>query len=349
MADKAASHGLLFRPHFKTHQSADVSEWFRDAGVRAITVSSLQMAAYFARHRWDDITIASLFNPAWTVEINSFAEFTTLNLLVDRQDTFSAIADVLEHTHHFFIKVDNGYGRAGISSGDSASVLGLAQLIDSHPRHRFAGILIHQGDNYKITDTAALAEAHRRNLVRLKPLVAEMKAHFPEAICSWGDTPSCVVADDFSIVDEIRPGNFVFFDVMQLSAGICNPGEIALTLLAPVVGVYPAEGRMILNAGAVHLSKERITGRGIYDGYGLVATIHGAARGEILFDLAVSDLWQEHARVTGPPELIATFRPGDVVGIIPVHSCLTADLMKGYLLPTGEHLPMMSSSPLKRC
>ena len=58
MAEKARRQGIRFRPHFKTHQSAAVGEWFRQVGVTAITVSSVDMALYFADHGWDDITIA---------------------------------------------------------------------------------------------------------------------------------------------------------------------------------------------------------------------------------------------------------------------------------------------------
>ena len=39
---------MLFRPHFKTHQSARVGALFARAGVSHITVSSVQMADYFA-------------------------------------------------------------------------------------------------------------------------------------------------------------------------------------------------------------------------------------------------------------------------------------------------------------
>jgi D-serine deaminase-like pyridoxal phosphate-dependent protein len=33
MVEKAQKHHLKFRPHFKTHQSATIGNWFRDAGV----------------------------------------------------------------------------------------------------------------------------------------------------------------------------------------------------------------------------------------------------------------------------------------------------------------------------
>ena len=33
MADKASAQNIRFRPHFKTHQSEEIGEWFRDEGV----------------------------------------------------------------------------------------------------------------------------------------------------------------------------------------------------------------------------------------------------------------------------------------------------------------------------
>ena len=62
MADKAKKYNLLFRPHFKTHQSATVARWFREMGVNHIAVSSLAMAHYFYQHGWDDIHIAFPYN-----------------------------------------------------------------------------------------------------------------------------------------------------------------------------------------------------------------------------------------------------------------------------------------------
>ena len=47
MADKAKKLNLIFRPHFKTHQSATIARWFREVGVKQIAVSSLAMAHYF--------------------------------------------------------------------------------------------------------------------------------------------------------------------------------------------------------------------------------------------------------------------------------------------------------------
>lgn len=340
MAEKARAHNLIFRPHFKTHQSATVGEWFRSEGVSAITVSSLAMAQYFARHHWNDITLAFPLNPSWIPDINNMSANVRLNLLTDQPST-AELLDKLINPHAFYIKIDNGYGRAGLPAADHERIFALADALHNHPKHSFKGILIHQGDNYHHNSKEALVEAHKENIEKLLPLITKMKLRYPHAICSWGDTPSCSTVNDFSGIDEIRPGNFVFNDLMQLTAGVCDAGQIALTLAAPVVAVYPDRGKMILQAGAVHLSKESIRRPGSPDCYGLITAMEGLHRREIIPGLQFSALSQEHGIVTGPESLISRFAPGDVVGVIPVHACLTADLMKGYITADGDRVAMM--------
>ena len=62
MYEKALANNVVFRPHFKTHQSADISHWFKETGTSCITVSSVRMAIYFANHGWNNILIAFPFN-----------------------------------------------------------------------------------------------------------------------------------------------------------------------------------------------------------------------------------------------------------------------------------------------
>jgi D-serine deaminase-like pyridoxal phosphate-dependent protein len=83
MAQKAAEHNLRFRPHFKTHQSLKIGKWFRQFGVEAITVSSVQMAEYFAGDGWNDITIAFPVNILEIDNINRLASGIKLGLLVE--------------------------------------------------------------------------------------------------------------------------------------------------------------------------------------------------------------------------------------------------------------------------
>ncbi|MBN1949779.1 MAG: alanine racemase, partial [Bacteroidales bacterium] len=76
MSHRARRANVGFRPHFKTHQSIEIGNWYRDFGVSRITVSSFDMAEYFARAGWQDILVAFPFNP---LEINRLNELASIS------------------------------------------------------------------------------------------------------------------------------------------------------------------------------------------------------------------------------------------------------------------------------
>ena len=81
MFSRAKLHNIEFRPHFKTHQSLEIGQWFKEVGVNKITISSLEMATYFAS-KWNDITVAFPVNILEIDTINSLAEKIILNVLI---------------------------------------------------------------------------------------------------------------------------------------------------------------------------------------------------------------------------------------------------------------------------
>jgi D-serine deaminase-like pyridoxal phosphate-dependent protein len=154
-------------------------------------------------------------------------------------------------------------------------------------------------------------------------------------ILSYGDTPSCSLIEDFGNVDEIRPGNFIFYDLMQLAAGICDFSQVAGIVVCPVVAVHPSRKQSVLYGGAIHFSKEfiRMDGRPVFgqmvemDENGWYKPVPGAY---------MVSLTQEHGILEAPDTIISGLQPGKVVGIIPVHSCLAANLLQGYQFLDGE-------------
>src|SRR6056297_1576906 len=129
MAEKAARSGVMFRPHFKTHQSAHVADWFAACGVQVITVSSVRMALYFAAHGWKDITIAFPVNLREIDDINDLADKVNLNLLVLSEAVTEKLASRLKTQVGLWIKIDVGYGRTGIPWDRTGDVVKLAAQI----------------------------------------------------------------------------------------------------------------------------------------------------------------------------------------------------------------------------
>ena len=329
IAEKARKNGVIFRPHFKTHQSAEIGELFREKGVQKITVSSVSMAEYFAGHGWNDITIAFPVNLREIRQINKLAGKIRLNLLVDSAFSAEELAKSLHHRVGIFIELDNGYHRSGLLAEQTEELDKIIEIAESSDHLEFKGFLTHAGNTYLAKSKTEILTIMQHTTRMMKALKKKYINRFPELIISYGDTPSCSIADDLSDFDEIRPGNFVYYDVMQYELGSCSLDDIAVAVACPVVSVYPGRNELIIYGGAVHLSKEYIeTEKG--KSFGLVAELNGSKWGEPIPGAYVSAVSQEHGDVKMPGTNIARFKPGDLIGVLPVHSCLTANLLKNH-------------------
>ena len=346
MAAKARRLGIRFRPHFKTHQSAAMGEWFRAEGVRAITVSSLRMAEYFARAGWDDITIAFPVNVREIAAMARLAERVELGLLVDSERTLDAVNAGIGAPVRIWLEADAGYQRSGVDLADTEKLVLLAQRVASVPGYTLAGLLTHAGNSYGVQGRPALEQLHRQTVARLVGARDALeRASLSGLEISIGDTPCCSVLDDLGPVDEMRPGNFVFYDWMQHQIGVCREDEIAVAVACPVVATYPARREVVVYGGAVHLSKEMLRRSDGSADYGRVAPLTAAGWGETLPGVWLRSLSQEHgiiaAEGTAYAEQLADLAVGDLVAIVPIHSCLTADLLKRYTTLDGATIEML--------
>jgi D-serine deaminase-like pyridoxal phosphate-dependent protein len=335
MAEKAKRNDVRFRPHFKTHQSITIGKWFKDFGVKAITVSSLSMASAFAGE-FKDITVAFPVNLLKMKEINNLNDSITLNLLVEDKDTIEQLALGLRNRTNVFIKIDVGYNRTGIQAEDTEEVDALLAEIDKHSsKLRFKGLLTHAGHSYESKSTDEICAIHDISIRKMVYLKSKYLECYPEMEISVGDTPTCSVVDDFKLVDEIRPGNFVFYDLMQMELGSCTFDQVAVVLACPVVAVH--RDRLIIHGGAIHLSKEFIRDQTEGLIYGAVVQLQENGWSEPFPGMKVVSLSQEHGVVAHPGH----FKVGDVIGIIPVHSCLTANLMRYYTTLDGNRIDLV--------
>jgi len=337
MALKASRSGTIFRPHFKTHQSLEIGRWFRAEGVDKITVSSLSMAQYFANDHWDDITVAFPVNILEMERINNLARKIKLNLLVESREAVKELDSGLQSNVHIFIKTDTGYGRTGIKWNDSDEFSGIISLIEKSRFMKFSGFLTHAGNSYSCRNREEISKVHFETMHRMKILKEKYYEEFPELVLSVGDTPTCSVMDDFHEVGEIRPGNFVFYDLMQSQIGSCTPDQIAVVLACPVVAVHKDRNEVVVYGGGVHFSKDRIhiDKREVY---GQVVENKENGWGEIIQGVFVKSLSQEHGIIMCSEDFINKITIGDLVKVLPVHSCMTADLMDYYLTTDGDRI-----------
>lgn len=341
MSDKARRCGISFRPHFKTHQSHEVGRWFRDEGVTACTVSSVRMATYFAEDGWKDITVAFPLNFLEADEINRLAGLIQLNVLAVNAEALRGLQHSLTNSVGVFIEIDAGYHRTGVDPSDHALLEEILGVVASSPTTAFKGLLTHAGHSYNCRSAIEILTVHQQTNQVMKRLGARLRSKYPDLKLSVGDTPTCSIANDFSDVQEIRPGNFVFYDIMQRGIGSCNDDNIAIALACPVVAIYPSRNEIILHGGGVHLSKDMLKQEDGSPVYGKVVRLSKEGWSVPSTSMTVKSLSQEHGIVRATAEACASLKPGDLLGILPVHSCMTADVMTEYYTLSGKRITMM--------
>lgn len=343
MAQKASDNNMHFRPHFKTHQSVVIGEWFRNFGVSAITVSSVQMAEYFAADGWNDITIAFPLNVLEMNNINRLATNINLNLTLENKETAEILTKHITAPAGVYIKVDTGYNRTGIITSKTSKLDAILEVIATNKKLTFKGFLTHNGLTYSALSTNEIFSRHFDALLKLKSLKQRYASDFPNVEISIGDTPSCSICNNFNGVDEIRPGNFVFYDLMQQSLGVCTFDDIAVRMVCPIVAKHPSRNEVVIYGGAIHLSKDSMQNTDGKEFYGRIA-IYKKGEKKILNERNyVARLSQEHGILKVSQKNFDFFKIGELVEIIPIHSCLTANLARRYITTRGEEIKMINS------
>jgi D-serine deaminase-like pyridoxal phosphate-dependent protein len=342
MAEKARSQRIRFRPHFKTHQSAAVGEWFRPYGVSAITVSSLEMAAYFARNGWDDILVAFPLNLRQLDLVDDLSSRIRLGVLVESVQAVETLGRRVGKRLNVWLKVDSGSGRTGIDWRDGALTLEIWRTISSFSQFTPRGLLTHAGYTY----SACSVEEVRRRYQESGRRMTELKRYLNVAQSlpveiSVGDTPGCSLCENLGPVDEIRPGNFVFYDAQMLRLGVCRWEEVAAAVACPVVALHPGREEALIYGGAVHLSKDYLVEDGITK-YGYVVPLTGNGWGEPIEGAYVARLSQEHGVLHLPKSDFDRLQIGGLIGIIPAHVCLTVSALDRYWTTDGEAIATLN-------
>ena len=341
MAEKAKRHHLRFRPHFKTHQSLEIGRWFREFGVKHITVSSVQMANYFASDGWDDITIAFPFNVLEIEELNQLTEIASVNIVVDNPVTVEKLKNKLTNPTGVYIKISTGYYRAGISSGATSKIEAVLTEIENNPKLIFKGLLTHSGHAYGAKSRNEVQNIQFDTILKMNVLKKHFSKRYPDIEISIGDTPTCSISENYQGVDEIRPGNFVFYDLVQHNLGACKIDDIAVRMYCPVISKQRNRNEIIIYGGAIHFSKDWIQNINAKPLYGRIIISENNEKHLLPNSDYLCRLTQEHGVIKVSSEIFNKIDIGDLIEVIPVHSCLTAQAMGHYITTKGEEITMM--------
>jgi D-serine deaminase-like pyridoxal phosphate-dependent protein len=332
MRERLAPHGVTLRPHVKTAKCVDVAATALGAPTGPITVSTIREAEYFFDHGFRDMLYA----------VGVVAQkVPRLARLVKRGASVSAVVDSVEAAQALvaassregvripaLVEIDSDGHRAGVRPEDPrlpevARALGQSLL----------GVMTHAGESYNCATTAAIEAMATQEREAVTSAAALLREHGHEApVVSVGSTPTATFARSFAGVTEVRVGVYVFQDLVMAGLGVCSVNDIALSVLATVIGHQREKSWLITDAGWMAMSRDRGTARQKVDqGYGLVCDTAGRP----IEGLVVRDANQEHGivarRDAGAIDL-SRFPIGSRLRVLPNHACATAAQFAEYQL-----------------
>ena len=327
MQQRMNTLGVRFRPHVKTAKSLPVTQAQVEAGAQGITVSTLKEAEQFFAAGIRDILYAVSIIPGKLAQVLALRQQgCDLKIIVD--NVFAAQETgrfAREHgtTFEVWIEIDTDDHRSGIKPQDPV-LLDVAQALQDGGM-RIGGVMTHAGSSYDYDTQAALiaiAEQERVGAVQAAQRLREAGFMCPEV--SVGSTPTALSAEQLEGVTEVRAGVYVFFDLVMRNIGVCTTDDIALSVLATVIGHQEEKGWAIVDAGWMAMSRDRGTQKQRQDfGYGQVCTEDGV----VLEGYIVSGANQEHGIVSyaGAPDdnIAQRFPIGSRLRILPNHACAT--------------------------
>jgi D-serine deaminase-like pyridoxal phosphate-dependent protein len=336
MQSAADAQHVRLRPHAKTHKSPDLAQIQIARGAVGICCAKLGEAEVFVDAGIADIRVPYPLNPANAARVLALLDRTRFSFIVDHMDVAREWSTILEdagRTVDVLVKVDVGFHRCGIdpeAAGAAEFVVRVAEL----PGFTLRGLLSHAGHVYGASSEAEIARVaatEAKLLTTLRDRVQDAGVRIEEI--SVGATPTARFSVREQGITEIRPGNYVYYDRMQVALGSASWDDCALTVLSRVVS-RPATDRLILDAGSKTMTTDLARGAGDVSGFGVVLESLDSTTPD--GNLTIERLSEEHATVrvrNGG----STLKPGDLVRIIPNHACVVSNLMDEVWLVNGNY------------
>jgi D-serine deaminase-like pyridoxal phosphate-dependent protein len=329
MFTRAEVRGVKLRPHVKTHKTLEIAQIQTEKSFGGITVSTMAEAKYFAENGFKDILYAFPITPDKLPEAGRLAAMCAFSVLVDHGEAVDAITHYCQGTSveiGVWIKIDTGANRAGLNPHDEV-VLAIAKKLHTATGVKFCGVLTHAGQTYSAPYEESLDQIVQDEARVLVEVANRIEASGVPCIGrSLGSTPAARRDTDagvYSGITEMRPGNYIFFDRFMAECGHCAYDEVACHVVTRIAGIYPDRGLLLIDAGALALSKDAgPTHQAAYKGgFGLILGYP---------DLHIARISQEHGMVS-VEDGFDRFHIGQLLEIVPNHSCLTAALFPEYI------------------
>jgi D-serine deaminase-like pyridoxal phosphate-dependent protein len=317
MAAAAKEGGVGLRPHIKSHKMVEIGKRQMALGAVGLTTAKLSEAEVLAAAGLRDLFVCyPIIGEKKVRRVRDLARETNLMTLVESEEGARGLSEAMrgeEKPLDVLIDLDVGFHRVGV---DEEGASGLARLVSSLPGLRLRGVSTHEGSVYGAGDVSARAAVAHEQVGRLVKIAEELRRQgYDIDIVSSGSTPGAKAALEVAGITEMRPGNYVFYDVMQVGFGVTDFDHCAMSVLAQVVS-HQAPERAVIDAGAKAFSTDQgAHGKQTASGHGVIKGRPG---------ISLERLSEEHGWLhLAPGEDVAL---GERLEIIPNHACVVTNL-----------------------
>ncbi len=324
--------GCRLRPHIKTHKMPLFARMQIAAGAQGITCAKVSEAEVMAEGGCEDIFIAYPMVGDFRIRraLRLMRRVKRLILAVDslegakQLDLAAQEAGVMAEVR---LEVDTGAKRTGVLE---AEAVGLAKAVNAMGHLRLTGIYTFKGMVYQGQGTCDRKKAGEEEGLLMGRLAQNMRsAGILIEDVSAGSSPTGIEAAATGLVNEVRPGTYIFKDRMMCEEGVASREEIAARYFATVVST-PCEEYAVIDGGTKTFPTDILLGQPpyYYDSYAEV---------ENRPDLKLCRMNEEHGILTGSTGKTG-LKVGDVLALFPVHVCTAVNLQNVVYLDYGNFL-----------
>jgi len=324
-------HNVALRPHIKTHKSIEIARMQVKAGAVGITCAKISEAEVMAAGGLTDIFIAYPLVGLNKIEraLLLVKKVKRLILAVDSFEGAQALSQAaVRHGLDIEIRleIDTGLRRTGVSTQDA---IDLAIAIYALPNLQLTGLYTFKGMTHKALPTldqgqAALEECTL--LANINHSLSQLNIFIKDL--SAGSTPTGPACAATGLVNEIRPGTYVFYDQMGLLQGACKQEDIAAKIMATVVST-PAPDYAVIDGGSKTFPTDISLNQSPFNlhSYGYVLG-HD--------DLRLDRVNEEHGMLRSADGRPTYLKVGDVLELIPSHICPAVNLQNHIFLEEDD-------------
>lgn len=314
MADKFK---VLLRPHIKAHKIPELALLQIRLGACGVTASKVSEAEVMAEAGIQDIFIANqVVTEQKLKRLAALVKRARLSVGIDSREGAEILSRVFssqKETIDYVIEINSGLNRCGVMPGNPA--VDLYKAIEHLSGIRFKGIFTHAGQAYGKQNVEEVKAVSHQESASMTDTAAqfEVQGIHPEVV-SVGSTPTMRVWEGYAGIREIRPGNYIFLDAIQVALGVAELKECALTILATVTS-RPEADRAVIDAGSKVFALDKgAHGTELIKGFGVVPEKN----------VTIERLSEEHGILSIDPQ--ESLDIGERIRIIPNHACPVINL-----------------------